>query len=89
MTMAKIAVSLPDAMLTEIDRVAREQQLARSEIIRQGVDAFLEIERYQRTLARAKEVYAAIAEEDLALAESYLPMIAETLPAYQVEEQSL
>ena len=84
--MAKIAVSLPDAMLIEIDQVAQERQSARSEIIRQGMDAFLEIERYQRTLAQAKELYAAIAEEDLALAQSYLPMIAETVPTYRVEE---
>ena len=85
--MAKIAVSLPDSLLTEIDRVAQEQQLARSEIIRQGMDAFLEIERYQRTLARAKDLYAAVAEEDLALAESYLPLIVATLPTWQVEER--
>lgn len=87
--MAKIAISLPDAMLHEIDRVAREQKLARSEIIRRGVDAFLEIERHQRTLAYAKELYAVIAQEDQALANAYLPMIAETLPTYHVEEEGL
>lgn len=86
--MAKIAISLPDSMLNEIDRVAKEQQMARSEVVRRGVEAFLEIERYQRTLARAKELYAAIESEDLALAELYRPMIAETLPVYQVEEDS-
>ena len=85
--MAKIAISLPDTMLNEIDRIAHEQQMARSEIIRRGVEAFLEIERYQRTLARAKELYAAIASDDLALAESYRPMIAETLPTYYAEEE--
>lgn len=74
-------------MLNEIDRVAQEQQMARSEVIRRGIEAYLEVERYQRTLARAKDLYAAVASEDLALAESYRPMIAETLPVYHVEEK--
>lgn len=86
--MAKIAISLPDTMLSEIDRIAHEQERSRSEIIRQGIRAFLEFDRYQRTLERAADLYAAIAEEDLALAASYRPIIAETLPVYPVEQQS-
>lgn len=84
--MAKIAISLPDDMLSDIDRLARERRMARSEVIRKGVEAFLEVERFRQTVTRAQELYAEIALEDATLAERYLPMVAETLPVYHVEE---
>jgi len=84
--MAKIAISLPDDMLSDIDRLARERRMARSEVIRKGVEAFLEVERFRQTVARAQELYAEIALEDATLAERYLPIVAETLPVYHIEE---
>ena len=84
--MAKIAISLPDDMLSDIDRLARERRMARSEVIRKGVEAFLEVERFRQTVARAQELYTEIALEDAAIAERYRPMVAETLPVYYVEE---
>ena len=84
--MAKIAISLPDDILSDIDRLARERRMARSEVIRKGVEAFLEVERFRQTVARAQELYTEIALEDATLAERYRPMVAETLPVYYVEE---
>ena len=84
--MAKIAISLPDDMLSDIDRLARERRMARSEVIRKGVEAFLEVERFRQTVARAQELYTEIALEDATLAERYRPMVAESLPVYHVEE---
>jgi metal-responsive CopG/Arc/MetJ family transcriptional regulator len=85
--MAKIAISLPDSMLGDVDRVARERNMARSEIIRKGVEAFLEAERFRHTVARAQKIYAEIALEEMALAETYRPIIAETTPVYHIEEE--
>ncbi|MCB0246445.1 MAG: ribbon-helix-helix protein, CopG family [Anaerolineae bacterium] len=84
--MAKIAISMPDALLSEIDRVAGEQQMPRSELIRKATSAYLELERTQATVARASALYAEIEAEDLLLADSYRPLIAESLPPYRVQD---
>lgn len=84
--MAKIAISLPDEMLHRIDNVAEERQITRSELIRDSVAAYFEIERYRRTLARAQVLYAEIAEEGAGIAQAYRPLLAETLPGYHVED---
>lgn len=84
--MAKIAISMSDALLSEIDRVAGEQQMARSELIRKAMSAYLELERIQETVARASALYAEIEADDLLLADGYRPLIAESLPPYRVQE---
>jgi hypothetical protein len=49
--------------------------------VRQAVERTLESSAGGDVLRRAQAVYAEIAEEDRALAEKFLPLVAETLPA--------
>lgn len=80
--MTKVSISLPGELLAEIDELAKERQLPRSELVRESLERLLDEERQRRTLARARELYAQIATEDRVLAEAYLAPTAETLPPF-------
>lgn len=79
--LTKVSISLPGELLAEIDELAEERQLPRSALVRESLERLLNEERQRRTLARARELYAQIAAEDMALAEAHLPLAVETLPS--------
>lgn len=80
--MTKISISLPGELLAEIDELAEQRKLARSALVRESLERLLNEEHQQRTLARARELYACVAAEDMALAEAHLPLTVETIPPY-------
>ena len=80
--MTKIAISLPADRLGEIEALAQDRRIARSALIREGMDILLQIERRRKTVRRARELYAEIAADEAALAETFQPLIAESLPVY-------
>lgn len=83
---AKIAISLPPEMLAIVDGMASDRAISRSAVIRETVDYFIRMEKKQRVIAEAREIYAAIESEDRALAEAYSGLNAETWPIYEEGE---
>lgn len=80
MPFAKVAVSLPAPLLTRIDRQAKKAGLSRSAFVRQAVERTLGQPAETEVLRKARLLYAEIGEEDLAQAETFLPVSVETLP---------
>ena len=83
----KTSISLPDDLAATLDRLAQERQMSRSALVREGLVYWLQEQQRQRVLARARELYAEIAAEDRALAETYQPLAAESLPPYTVGDE--
>lgn len=80
MAVAKVALSLPAPLLTRIDRLAKKSRLSRSAFVRQAVERTLRRQAETEVVRKAHLIYAEIGEEDRALAETFLPLAAETLP---------
>ena len=80
MAIAKVALSLPVPLLRRIDRLAGKARLSRSAFVRHAVETALRRPAQAEVLRKATQVYADITEEDRALAETYLPLVTETLP---------
>lgn len=83
--LTRISVSLPGELVTEVDALAHQRQVSRSRLVWESLEQLLQQERHRQTLARARELYAAIEAEDAALAETWLSLAAETVPPYQPE----
>ena len=80
MAVAKVALSLPGPLVTQIDRLAKKAGLSRSAFVRQAVERTLQEPAETQTLRMAYQIYAEIGEEDRQLSERFLPLAAETLP---------
>lgn len=80
MAVAKVALSLPEPLVTQIDRLARKAGLSRSAFVRQAVERTLQESAQTHLLRTAYQIYAEIGEEERALSERFLPLAAETLP---------
>ncbi len=80
MAVAKVALSLPEPLLTQIDRSAKKAGLSRSAFVRKAVERTLRESAETHLVRTAYRIYAEIGEEDAKLAESFLPLAAETLP---------
>ena len=80
MAVAKVALSLPEPLVTQIDRRAKKAGLSRSAFVRQAVERTLQESAESQVVEMAHQIYAEIAEEDRKLSETFLPLAAETLP---------
>ena len=80
MAVAKVALSLPAPLLRRIDRLAGKAHLSRSAFVRHAMETALRHPAEAEVLRKARQLYAAMADEDQAVAETYLPLVAETLP---------
>ena len=60
----KVMVSFPDAFLAEVDRIAREEQRSRSELLREAMRVYIEVRRSRPRPGDDPEVQAAIALQD-------------------------
>lgn len=80
MAVAKIALSLPEPLVTQIDRLAKKVGISRSAFVRQAVERTLEESTETQVVRTAYQIYAEIGEEDRRLSETFLPLAAETLP---------
>lgn len=80
MAVAKVALSLPAPLVTQIDRLAKKVGLSRSAFVRQAVERTLQESAETQVVQMAYQIYAEIAEEDRKLSETFLPLAAETLP---------
>ena len=87
MTVAKVALSLPEPLVTQIDRSAKKAGLSRSAFVRQAVERTLQESAETHSLRTAYQIYAEIGEEDRKLSERFLPLAAETLPR-QIKRRS-
>ena len=80
MAVAKVALSLPESLVAQIDRLAKKTGLSRSAFVRQAVERTLQEPAETDALRTAYQIYAEIGEEDRQLSERFLPLAAETLP---------
>lgn len=80
MAVAKVALSLPEPLVSQIDRLAKKAGLSRSAFVRRAVERTLEESSETRSLRTAYQIYAEIEKEDRKLSERFLPLSAETLP---------
>ena len=80
MAVSKVALSLPTPLLRRIDRLAGKARLSRSAFVRHAVETALRQPTESAVFREARQLYAAIGDEDRALAETYLPLISETVP---------
>jgi len=83
MGVIRIGISLPRPLLEQVDAAARRKGQSRSEFVRRSLERALAEEVSPRVLAEARALYAAIEEDDRALAEDFLAVAAETLPPYE------
>lgn len=83
MGIIKIGISLPRPLLERVDAIARRRDQSRSEFVRRSLERTLVEEIPPHVLAEARELYAAIEEDDRTLAEDFLAVAAETLPPYE------
>ena len=86
MGVIEIGISLPRPLLKRVDVVARRKDQSRSEFVRRSLERALTDDVPPRVLAEARALYAAIEEDDRALAEDFLAVAAETLPPYEEAE---
>lgn len=82
MAVTKVALSLPAPLLRRIDRLARKARLSRSAFVRRAVETALRQPAEVELVRKVTEIYADLADEDRALAETYFPVVTETLPPF-------
>lgn len=70
--MAKIAMSLPNELLAQLDEMATARQQTRSHLIRELLAAQLAQEEQERIRAEWKAIYDEIAEDEIAMSEAML-----------------
>lgn len=87
MAVAKVALSLPEPLVTEIDRLAKKAGLSRSAFVRQAVERTLQESAEAQSLEIAHQLYAEIGDEETKLSERFLALAAETLPR-QIKRRS-
>ena len=80
MAVAKVALSLPEPLVTKIDRLAKKAGVSRSAFVRQAVERTLQESTETQVVRTAYQIYAEIGEEDRKVSETFLPLAAETLP---------
>ena len=80
MAVAKVALSLPEPLVTRIDRLAKKAGLSRSAFVCQAVQRTLQEPAETRSLRTVHEIYAEIGEADHQLSEKFLPLAVATLP---------
>lgn len=80
MAVAKVALSLPEPLVIQIDRLAKKAGVSRSAFVRQAVERTLQESTETPVVRTAYQIYAEIGEEDRKLSETFLPLAAETLP---------
>ncbi|MBM4351913.1 MAG: ribbon-helix-helix protein, CopG family [Deltaproteobacteria bacterium] len=61
---AKIMVSIPDEMLSELDQTAKEDHRSRSEFIREAVRLFLQVRKSRSAPNQDPRIRKAIAVQD-------------------------
>ncbi len=62
--MAKVIVSLPDELLDQVDRIARQEHRSRSELLREALRLYIRTRRDQRRPGDDPRVQAAVASQD-------------------------
>jgi Arc/MetJ-type ribon-helix-helix transcriptional regulator len=60
----KVMVSFPDDFLAEVDRLAREEQRSRSELVREALRLYIELRRRKRKPGDIPQVQQAVATQD-------------------------
>lgn len=64
MSRTKVMVSIPEELLTEIDRMAQEEHRNRSEFFREAVRLYLQVRKVRATPGQDPRVQQAVAIQD-------------------------
>jgi len=70
----KILISLPDALLTEIDNLATSRKINRSELIREAAKLYVEKQAHASLTQSLKEGYEAMGDINIEIAEFALEL---------------
>ncbi|HDQ74015.1 MAG TPA: ribbon-helix-helix protein, CopG family [Chloroflexi bacterium] len=64
MTTVKTAISIQESLFDEVDNLAEELQVSRSQIFALAVDAFIKQHENRRMLEKLNEVYADVSDTE-------------------------
>ena len=79
----KVLITVPDALLKEVDSLAGKEAISRSELVLKAVKLYLSEKENMRKADRMKKGYQEMAEINAELAELCLNAEAEALSAYE------
>ena len=79
----KVLITVPDALLKEVDSLAGKEAISRSELVLKAVKLYLSEKENMRKADRMKKGYQEMAEINAELAELCLNAEAEVLSAYE------
>ncbi|MGH2727759.1 MAG: ribbon-helix-helix protein, CopG family [Actinomycetota bacterium] len=79
MTRKQVLVQLDDRLIAELDKVAGQEGLSRSELLRRAADALLEARKLRRAEYKLVEMYRRL-PQDPAFAEAARRLASETAP---------
>lgn len=79
----KIAVSLPEELLREIDMISKNAHISRSATFREALQMLVEKYRDAESLKKAKRIYQKTEMTDRNLSVKFARLSSKTLPAYE------
>ena len=79
----KILVTLPDNLLKEVDFVATEQKINRSELVREAMKLYLKERKKMQIRENLKRGYLEMTEINLKLSEMYIQLDSEVQKSYE------
>ncbi len=81
----KILISLPDALLTDVDNLATSRKIDRSELIREATKSYMDKQKRASTEKSLKEGYIAMGDINIEIAE--LSLEADNIQQQSYEEK--
>ncbi len=90
-TMQRVMITIPPALLAQVEETAAKLNLSRSRLIRDALQQYLDAQRRQELRELLKEGYIVHAERDLRLCEEFAEADYEAtmrhVPPYETERQ--
>jgi len=84
----KIAVSLSNELLQEIDMISRNSRTSRSATFREALQMLVEKHHNAEALKKAKRIYQKTEVADRGLSEKFARLSAKTIPDYEPQGES-
>jgi len=83
----KVLVSLPDSLLSEMDRLANTDETRRSTIMQEAISQYIDKRKRQLMIEQMKKGYIEMANINLALAMEHSRLEAEVTLSYDMLER--
>ena len=79
----KVLISIPDALLSEVDSQASSENRNRSELVREAMKMYLQVRKIQRTEGQMEKGYQEMADINLRIARMCFDAEEEAISAYE------